>query len=244
MKILLIGYGKMGKLIEQELLVNGHHLSGILDAEDEWPQFSQAELPDMAIEFTEPSAVFLNIEKCMKAGIPMITGTTGWHNRLEDARLLCEEMNGSLLYASNFSIGVNLWFDLIRDASRRFADLYSYTPSLQEKHHKQKKDAPSGTAVTAAEAFLSENKRFEGWSFDKKENALMVEAIREGDVKGFHELRFQSSFDRISVSHEAFSREGFVQGAVKAAEWLNGEKGFFDFHEVYDKVFNLNNIRE
>ncbi|PLW94305.1 MAG: 4-hydroxy-tetrahydrodipicolinate reductase [Marinilabiliales bacterium] len=240
MKILLIGYGKMGRLIEKEAVSSGHQIVKILDINDQWPEFS--EKPDVAIEFTEPDSVVDNIKKCMQEGIPLVTGTTGWYDRLKEVKDFCSSADSSFLYASNFSIGVNLWFDLIRDAAKRFSTLTAYNPSLHEKHHEHKKDAPSGTAVTAAEAFLEQQERYDGWSLGKEDDKLYVEAVREGEVKGFHELRFQSSFDRVRISHEAFSRDGFVQGAVMAAEWLTKNKGIYDFHDVYDKVFNLNNI--
>lgn len=242
MKILLIGYGRMGRLIEKEALSLGHQIVSILDINDEWPEFS--EKPDVAIEFTEPGSVFANIEKCLHAGIPVLIGTTGWYDKLEEVRNLCRSLDGSLLYASNFSVGVNIWFDLIRYASKLFAKMSAYTPSLYEKHHEHKKDIPSGTAITAAGIFLKEQDSLHDWSLQKDKSKLFVEALREGDVKGFHELRFVSAFDRIRISHEAFSRDGFVQGAIKGAEWLLKNKGFHDFRDVYHKVFNLNNISE
>lgn len=242
MKLFLIGYGKMGQLIEKEAISSGHQIVNVIDANDGWPIFSSDDLPDVAIEFTQPDAVVENLKKCIESGIPVITGTTGWYDRLEEVKSLCESQNSAVMFASNFSVGVNIWFDLISDASKRFEKIAAYMPSLYEKHHEHKKDAPSGTAVVAANTFLKETDRFYGWSMGREENTLFVEAIREGNVKGFHELRFQSSFDRVRISHEAFSRDGFVQGAVKAAEWLEGKKGFFDFYDVYDKVFNLNNI--
>lgn len=242
MNVLIIGYGKMGELIEKVLLQKAHKVYSIIDINDSWPDFKITGKPDIAIEFTKPEAVLSNLRKCMKEGIPIVTGTTGWNSDYEQIRSECENLNTAVLYASNFSIGVNLWFDLIKDAAKRFSSLSQYDLSLKEKHHIHKLDKPSGTAITSAEFILKAHQSYSSWSMDEKKDSLKVEAFREGEIKGFHELCVSSDFDQIKISHEAINRDGFALGAVKAAEWLIDKKGFFDFHEVYKEVFEKDNI--
>jgi len=175
----------------------------------------------------------------MKYEIPVVTGTTGWNAEYEEIKQECKNLNAAVLFASNFSIGVNIWFDLIKDAAKRFSKLMDYNMSLKEIHHLQKLDKPSGTAITAAKHIIESDKSFSSWSLtENKEDILKIESVRESDVNGIHELLISSDFDNIKISHEAINRNGFALGAVKAAEWLIEKKGFLDFHEFYQVIFD------
>lgn len=232
MRVALIGYGKMGQEIERHLLIRGHDV--LVRATSSAPAMVQdLKTCDMAIEFTDPSAAANNVLLCFEAGCPVVTGTTGWYNRLEEVKSAAVETKGTLLYASNFSIGVNVMFHINRLLARTLERFPEYQPSIEEIHHAAKKDQPSGTAITLAEAVLDEQSKTSEWELGKGERSdvLYIESVREGDVPGIHHVRYTSPIDRITLTHEAFSREGFALGSVLAAEWLQGKNGVFTIHD-------------
>jgi 4-hydroxy-tetrahydrodipicolinate reductase len=242
MKIALLGYGKMGKELERVAISRGHNIylkitsSNTVDLNPE--TLSKV---DIAIEFTSPSAVVKNISVCLDAGIPLVVGTTGWYEQLEEIKELCGEKNGALFYASNFSIGVNIFFETSRSLAALMDKQQEYEISIEETHHTQKKDAPSGTAITLAGDIIRIIKRKNKW-ISKQEtepippDELEITSHRIEDVTGTHVIAYTSENDQIILKHEAFNRKGFAEGAIAAAEWLNGKKGFFTMRDM----LNLN----
>lgn len=229
MKIALLGYGKMGKIIEKMALEKGHSVVFKRMSNSSEGNFEDA---DVAIEFSSPEAAFDNISKALNAGIPIVSGTTGWLDKYDEITKLCEDRNGSFIYASNFSVGVNLFFSINDYAAKLMAQWKEYDVSVEEIHHTEKKDAPSGTAITIAETILKYSEK-EEWKLDgNKESELKITAKREEDVKGTHIVQYDSSIDTISLKHEAHSREGFAKGAILAAEWLMDKKGIFTMKNV------------
>ncbi len=229
MKIALLGYGKMGKTIEKLALGKGHEIVYKRSANTEDGAFLSA---DVAIDFSTPEAAVKNISLCFEAGIPVVSGTTGWLKDWETIINLCEKSNGGFIYASNFSVGVNLFFNLNIHLANLMRPWKEYRASIEEIHHTQKKDAPSGTAITLAEGII-ESQGLAGWKLEaKEENSLPIHSVREGDVKGTHHVRYDSIIDSIQITHEAHSREGFAIGALVAAEWLLGKKGVFTMKDV------------
>lgn len=241
MKIFLIGYGKMGKIIEAKAKEAGFVVSDIVDAGQFWPHLDAANLPDVAIEFTSPDAVVDNLKHCLEIGIPVVTGTTGWNNRMTEVEALCKKKGGGIVYASNFSIGVNLWFHLVKMAAEGFGRFPEYSAGMDEVHHVTKADKPSGTAITAAGIILDHMNKYDDWSLKEEKNKLHIEAHRRQDVTGIHSVRFTSAMDEIELVHRASNREGFAAGALKAAEWLTGRKGFYNFADIFHEIFNLSN---
>jgi len=235
MRIALIGYGKMGKAIEAIALQRGHEVVlrvGIENLEDFTPE--NLETADVAIEFTGPESAFENIKKCMESGVSVVSGSTGWLARYNEAVNLCKENQTGFLYASNFSLGVNLFFALNTYLAKLMAPYPNYAPSITEIHHTAKLDAPSGTAITLAEQMLAELKQKKGWVNIAGENPdqLFIESKRIDPAPGTHTIRYQSPIDTITIEHEAHSREGFALGAVVAAEFLYGKKGVYTMKEV------------
>ena len=235
MKIALLGYGKMGKTIEKLALVKGHSIVFKSTSESSEGNFDEAEV---AIEFSSPEAAVENISRTLKAGIPVISGTTGWLNKYDEMVNLCKNRNGSFIYASNFSVGVNLFFSINDYAAKLMAKWKDYNVSVEEIHHLQKKDAPSGTAITIAEGILKHSDK-KDWKLNtSEENTLNITAKREEDVKGTHIVSYDSSIDTISLKHEAHSREGFALGAILAAEFLKDKKGIFTMKDVLGLKIN------
>jgi len=228
MKIALIGYGKMGQTIERLALEKGHSVVFKSTRDSETGQLEKA---NVAIEFSTPEAATTNILRCFSLGIPVVCGTTGWLDAYEEIVKECEKCNGSFLYASNFSIGVNLFFNMNAYLAKLMAPWKQYQVSMEEIHHTQKKDAPSGTAITLAEAVL-QHRDLSGWSLQEEEGKLHIDAVREGDVKGTHIIRYDSPIDTISIAHEAHTRDGFALGAILAAEWLVNRKGIYTMKDV------------
>lgn len=229
MKIALLGYGKMGKTIEKLALEKGHSIVFVKSKDLVEGKFEDA---DLAIEFSSPEAAVENISKAMERRIPVVSGTTGWLDKYDEIVDLCKERNGSFIYASNFSIGVNLFFSINEYAAKLISPWKAYNVSIEEIHHLQKKDAPSGTAITIAERILEHSNK-ESWKLDaSEENILNITAKRENDVKGTHTVSYHSLIDTISLKHEAHSREGFAMGAILAAEWLKDKKGVFTMKDV------------
>jgi len=227
MKIVLIGYGKMGKTIERIAVSRGHEITGRIDVGDDFNSFGNP--ADVAIEFTQPEAAVNNLKNCFDKGIPIVCGTTGWLQHKNEVEKHCLTKNGTLLYSSNFSLGVNLFFKL-NEHLAKLMDRYSqYEVSIDETHHTQKKDAPSGTAITLAEGVIKNLSRKKEWSLGATENteALVINTFRVDPAPGTHVVKYVSTVDDIEITHTAHSREGFALGAVMVAEWLAGKKGIY-----------------
>lgn len=232
MKVAIIGYGKMGHEVEAILQQSGHEVA--LRSDEKSP-FKAADLKgcDVAIEFTQPGSAVDNIFKCFDANCPVVVGTTGWYTRLPEVRNECISRNQTLLYASNFSIGVNVLFHLNRELAKIMDRFPEYKPDILEIHHAAKLDKPSGTAITLAEGIIENLSQKKSWVNDVADNEESLEIIskREGEVPGTHIINYNSAVDKITLSHEAKSRRGFALGAVKAAEWLIGKKGCYSIHD-------------
>ena len=230
MKIALFGYGKMGKAIEKIALKRGHTIVVKIDKDTLDVDFSAA---DVAIDFSIPSEAFNNIKKCLDSNIPIISGTTGWLNKMGEAKRLCKEKEGAFMYSSNYSLGVNLFFELNRQLALMMNRFGQYQVSMEEVHHTQKLDAPSGTAISLAEDIIA-NSDMTGWQLDvtKSENEIPIVAKRIENVPGTHTVTYTSGVDEISIRHTAKSREGFALGAVIAAEWILGKKGVYGMKDV------------
>ncbi len=237
MKITLIGYGKMGQLIERIAQERGHTISVVLDSKSDFSMMHKGNT-DIAIEFTRPESAVGNIRRCVEHGIPVVVGTTGWNKDLDQTKIFVKEHKGSMLYASNFSVGVNVFFELNKVLARLMSQLPAYKASIEEIHHVHKLDAPSGTAITIAEHVIEQHSRYTGWKLAANENessnsnTLPIEALRIPEIPGTHSVKYTSSIDAITLTHEAFNREGFAMGAVIAAEWLLGKTGVFTMQDV------------
>ena len=235
MKIALIGYGKMGKTIEEAALKRGHTANLKIDI-DNIDSFNKENLSscDVAIEFTGPHSAKQNILKCLDAGIPAISGSTGWIDGLAEVENFCREKNGSFLYASNFSVGVNIFFELNKKLAQLMKQHSDYDVSMIEIHHTQKKDAPSGTAITLAEQVLHEVPRKRNWVNEVSSDpaALVILSKREDPAPGTHLVKYSSAVDDIEIIHTAHSRQGFALGAVLAAEYICNKKGIFSMKDV------------
>lgn len=234
-KVGLLGYGKMGKAIDQIAQEHGIEICwriGSRQLQERTPHLLQE--AEVIIEFSTPEAGFENVRLCLEAGVPVISGTTGWQANLENAHALCAEKNGAMLWASNFSIGVNLFFALNEYLARLMQARPEYQAKLTEIHHIHKLDAPSGTAVSLAEGILKENNRYENWALGTAAVVpnLPIEAIRVGEVPGTHLVQWNSSIDEITIEHKAHSRMGFAVGAITAAKWIVGKKGVFTMKDV------------
>jgi 4-hydroxy-tetrahydrodipicolinate reductase len=242
-KIALIGYGKMGKAIEEIAVQKNHHVVLKVD-EHNADSFTATELSmaDVAIEFTRPEAGFKNIVKCFDANVPVVCGTTGWADKLEEIKKICRQKNQSFFYASNFSVGVNIFFEV----NKKLAELMNRNAQydeifINEIHHLQKLDAPSGTALSLAEQILEKVNRLKSWRNYasgenkpplKKDEELPVFSSREGEAPGTHMVKYISHEDEIEIIHKAFSRKGFAKGALSAAEWIIGKKGVFGMKDL------------
>ena len=229
MKIALLGYGKMGKEIEKIALERGHEIV-LRKTEDN--DYSGLELADVAIDFSIPTAATENISTCFNYNIPVVSGTTGWLERYDEMVVLCNEKNGAFLYGSNFSVGVNLFFELNSYLAKLMANIKEYNVSMEEIHHTQKLDAPSGTAISLAQGIIAETD-YKQWTMDNANtNEIYIDAKRIEDVPGTHSVFYKSTVDEIEIKHTAFSRQGFALGAVIAAEWILGKKGIFTMKDV------------
>ncbi|MEO6253655.1 MAG: 4-hydroxy-tetrahydrodipicolinate reductase [Ferruginibacter sp.] len=235
MKIALIGYGKMGKTIEGIALQRGHTADLKIDI-DSMASFTKEHLQqcDVAIEFTGPQSAKENILKCMEAGIPIVSGSTGWIESLAEVENYCKEKDGSFLYASNFSVGVNIFFEVNKKLAQLMKGHQDYKITMEEIHHTQKKDAPSGTAITLAEQILAEVPRKKKWVNDRSQNEedLSIISIREDPAPGTHSIKYSSAVDDIEIIHTAHSRQGFALGAVLAAEYIYNKKGIFNMKDI------------
>ena len=230
MKVALLGYGKMGKIIEQVALSRGHEIV-IKATKDTKYNLTDA---DVAIDFSVPSAAVNNISNGLKNNVPVVSGTTGWLDNYEAMVKLCNEHQGAFLYASNFSLGVNIFFELNSYLAKIMSSFEQYKVTIEEIHHTQKLDKPSGTAITLAQGIIKEHAHYTDWELDKNQanHSVPVFAKRLPEVPGTHTISYSSSVDTIAISHEAHSREGFALGAVLAAEWILGKKGVFSMKDV------------
>lgn len=240
MKFFLFGYGHMGKEFETEAVKRGHEIISICDPPEGY-EYDESKLlqSDVAIEFTTPDNAVENISKCFQVGKPVISGTTGWYHSLELIRYRCREYNGSLVYSSNFSLGVNIFFYMMDVFAGFMAEYSDYQPGICEKHHINKKDAPSGTAIHLANLIIEKNKIIKKWQafpegmeIKKEDDILPIVYSRENEVVGLHEVEFRSNADSIRFTHEAFSRSGFVHGTLIAAAWITEKKGVFTMKDV------------
>jgi len=244
MKIALLGYGKMGQVIERIALERGHEIVLKKGANNSFDGLSNA---DVAIDFSIPSAAIDNISNCFHVNVPVISGTTGWLDHYDEMAELCKEKNGAFISSSNFSLGVNLFFELNEYLAKMMAKFESYRVTMEEIHHTQKLDAPSGTAISLAKGII-ENSNYTGWtlenpkethpSSDNYRNELAkqipIEAKRIENIPGTHSIKYDSAIDSIEIIHTAHNREGFALGAVIAAEWIVGKQGIFTMKDVLD----------
>ena len=235
MNIALIGYGKMGKEMEQVAIARGHSIVLKVDSSNA-ATFSIAELQraDVAIEFSRPESAVANIYRCFEAHVPVVVGTTGWLSRLGEVRQACAETNQGLFYASNYSIGVNLFFRLNEMLAKLMQEYPGYNVSMEEIHHVHKLDAPSGTAISLAAQVMQQIPAKQKWVNDATENSseLAIISKRIDEVPGTHTVTYRSDEDEISITHIAHSRKGFALGAVVAAEWMKGKRGFFGMNDL------------
>ena len=229
MKIALLGYGKMGKEIENLSKKRGHEIVAVKDK-----NFSKGDISNanVSINFSTPKAAKENILNSLKLNIPVVSGTTGWLEDLHIVTNFCKKNNGAFLYSSNFSIGVNIFFKINDILSKLMIDYNNYEASIEETHHTKKIDSPSGTAITLAEKII-DNSNYESWTLkENKHNELPIKVNRLGDVKGNHIVKYNSSIDTIKIEHDAKSREGFALGSIIASEWIIGKTGVFSFNDV------------
>lgn len=240
MKIALLGYGKMGKVIERIALERGHEIVVRKSGKD---TFEGIEKADVAIDFSVPDAAISNISTCLNSNIPIISGTTGWLENYDKMVSLCQEKNGAFIYGSNFSLGVNIFFELNDYLAKIMSKFDQYKVAMEEVHHTQKLDAPSGTAITLAKGII-DNSDYSSWALENakeditSENELakqiLIDAKRIENVPGTHSVFYDSKVDTIEIKHIAHNREGFALGAVIAAEWIQGKNGVFTMKDVLD----------
>ena len=229
MKIALLGYGKMGKLIEQVAVKRQHEVVAIRDIDRPNMDFEGV---DLAIDFSSPEVAYKNITDSLNNGVPVVSGTTGWLDRYEEVVDLCNKEQGAFLYASNFSLGVNIFFAINSYLAKLMGSLDQYQVELEEVHHIHKLDAPSGTAITLAEDIIARSS-YEEWALAPGSDAIIpISSLREGETPGTHVVRYRGQVDDIEIRHTAHSREGFALGAVVAAEWLLGKTGVFEMKDV------------
>ncbi len=232
MKIALLGYGKMGKVIEKIALQRGHD---IVLKKTQLNSFQGLQEADIAIDFSIPDAAVNNISECLKNNIPVISGTTGWLQNYSEIENLCNEKKGSFIYSSNFSLGVNIFFKLNENLAKMMQKFSQYKVSMEETHHTQKLDAPSGTAISLANQII-ENSGYTNWTLNQNssQNEIYINAKRIENISGTHSINYNSNVDSIEIIHTAHNREGFALGAVIAAEWLVGKKGIFTMKDVLE----------
>ena len=231
MNILLVGYGKMGRTIERIALERGHQIAGKIDIDN--PGDLDNARADVAIEFSHPDAAFQNVKKCVQQKIPVVCGTTGWLERRPEIETLTKENGSTFFYASNYSLGVNLFFKLNEQLARMMNQFGVYEVSIDEVHHVEKKDAPSGTAITLAEGVINHLDRKKKWVKQGAvgKDAIEIQSFRIDDVPGTHVVKYASVIDDIEIKHTAHTREGFALGAVMVAEWVRDKKGVLNMDD-------------
>ncbi len=237
MKIVLVGYGAMGKMVERLAAERGHQIAGVID--ESCASLSAVELPDklrgadVAIDFSTANAVERNVEACVTSGVPLVEGTTGWQAQRSEIERIVREGNGAFVFGANFSIGVNLFYRIAGFAAELFAQFPEYEAFIEERHHSRKKDAPSGTALKLEEVVSA--------ALSKPQNAddgvrVPISSTRAGNIPGTHTVGFDGPADQITLTHTARTREGFAHGAILAAEWIVGKEGCFEFSEIINEV--------
>lgn len=235
MKIALVGYGKMGHMIEEVAATRGHKIVLKIDVTNQ-QDFTKENIAtaDVAIEFTNPESAFHNVMKCLEFEIPVVSGSTGWNQKLEEAKNYCKQTNGSFLHTSNFSIGVNIFFEINKLLANLMSTQLAYDVTMREIHHTAKKDAPSGTAVTLADQILSSLPRKKTWVNNPSgtSDELSIISERVDPAPGTHYVKYSSEVDDIEIIHTAHSRKGFALGAVLAAEYISDKKGIFSMKDV------------
>jgi len=236
MQIAIIGYGKMGKTVEKIAIERGHQIAWIANDQKQLEEIlSKPHEAAVAIEFTLPAFAPDNITICLEAHLPVVSGTTGWNDQWESIKQKCAELNGSLLHASNFSLGMNIFFHINKILAAKLNNTSAYKPSMKETHHIHKKDHPSGTAITLAEQIIEHSDLITTWKETREEvenDVLQIESFREGEIPGTHEINWTADFDEITLVHTAKNRNGFALGAVLAAEFIAGRKGVFTMSDV------------
>jgi len=243
MKIALLGYGKMGKELEQIALERNHEIILKVDEKSfDNNDISKLKMADAALEFSVPEAAYSNIVSCIEAGVPVVSGTTGWLEKMEEVKSLCTKKNGAFFYSPNFSIGVNIFFELNRKLAKMMSVQKNYYPFINESHHVHKKDKPSGTAIKLAEDIIRLHGSKKNWKVTEVNNSdkmnvrdgeeLLIFSERIDEVPGTHEVKYFSNDDEMIISHRAKSRRGFALGAVLAAEWLQGKIGIFGMNDM------------
>lgn len=239
MNIALLGYGKMGKAIEEIAVKKGHT---IVVKKGRNTSFEELNKADVAIDFSLPEAAVTNISYCLKNNIPIVSGTTGWLNKYDDMVALCKEQNGSFIYSSNYSLGVTIFFELNNYLAKMMRNNNQYSAKLKEIHHTQKLDAPSGTAISLANGIIANSDKYNNWTLQptSKKDEIPIKAERIDNVPGTHNITYKSDIDTITIQHTAHNRKGFALGAVTAAEWLLNKKGIFTMRDVLFK--NENNL--
>ncbi|MCD4681877.1 MAG: 4-hydroxy-tetrahydrodipicolinate reductase [Bacteroidales bacterium] len=234
MKIALSGYGKMGQEIEKAVLEKNHVIVAKIDSAEDWKNLEQdIKKSDVIIDFSQPDVVVTNIQKCFDLNIPAVVGTTGWENKKEQIRELCLLKNQAIFTASNFSIGVNILFE-INKLLANLISKYPYDLTIEETHHIHKKDRPSGTAIELANQIIKLTENKHQWIIDKETDPsdLLINSFRKGEVPGTHIVKYESDIDELEIKHTAKNRKGFAKGAVSAAEWLMGKTGFFEMKDM------------
>jgi len=236
MKIALIGYGKMGKAIEKLALAKGHQITAIVDSKNSIENTNFDDV-DVAIEFTRPELAVKHMNFCLEIGLPIVVGTTAWQNELKIITENVSKYNGALVHASNFSIGVNLFFEMNKKLAKIMETHPAYKLEMTEIHHTQKLDKPSGTAVTLAEGIIEQNTNYKNWRLAESNelengNEFFIHALREENVPGTHLVNYSSPIDSIQIQHIAHTRDGFALGAILAAEWIKNKKGIFTMKDV------------
>jgi len=233
MKIGLIGYGKMGKAIEKMATHQGHKIVFAIGGE-KIPNAEELKNADVCVEFTGPESAFDNIKTCIEAGVPVVSGTTGWLDKMDEIEKLCQEKNGAFFYASNFSLGVNIFFTLNKELARIMNQFEQYDVTMEEIHHAQKKDAPSGTAITILNGITENINRKNVWHLGQEmiEKSISVSVKRIDPTPGTHSVNYSTNTDSIEIKHTAHSRDGFVLGAITSAQWLIGKTGVFGMQDL------------
>ena len=244
MKIALLGYGKMGKEIEKLALEKGHSMILKVDV-DNAANFLISDLTkaDAAIEFSTPNSVYNNIMKCFETNVPVVVGTTGWFDKLEEVKKICKEKNQTIFYSSNYSIGVNIFFELNKKLAQMMNKQNNYDVAIEEIHHTQKLDAPSGTAIALANDIIQNFDKKKQWQLavdrqqlenkiQNQSDKILITAIRKENIPGTHTIKYESSVDSIEIKHTAHNRKGFAVGALMAAEWIVGKKGTFGMQDL------------
>lgn len=230
MNIALVGYGKMGEKIEELALERGHSISHKINSHNKEEDWSNC---DLAIEFSHPDAAVDNIYRAIESKTPIVVGTTGWHEKFEEIQLKIIETNGALFYASNFSLGVNIFYQINQTLARLMSVQNSYKVKIEETHHTQKLDAPSGTAIVLADQIIANHSAYSEWSMEAKEkNDIPIVSKRIDNVTGDHVIRYQNEIDNIEIKHSAKNRNGFALGAILAAEFLINRKGIYSMNDL------------